>query len=879
MSKRLLLGIAALFGALCLPAVEISPGEDLLAAAAEHPLVKLLPGEHQLPAALVVSRDLTLLFENGATLSGALPELIVHQSGWLIIEGIGKPGVLRSLAGAGKRGYNSEKRHSVIDLNTAWPAPGTPRLRVHNMHFYAYNGIDGYWNKPDRASLGEIEITQCHFYCEEKGIGFNFVEVAALRVENCLFEGLDEAIQADCPLPGGAIIRGNVIRDFGRRGIWLGKGGQIAEGCTEHLANAVVHDNQLLSGGQRSTLNDSYIFGILIYGHNVSVQGNIVRDVNRGVAVPGEIGQVLRGSEGELIKGIRIETEQAKRRRLAGAAIYLKANRALVQGNICTNSGWRSVIEIKTGGKEHFVSVINNLVDGRALSQEESFAFECHSGRSLWAGNLVYDIPNEAFVVRSGYENTFINNLIVNAKIGFALSGAVPGQGELVSHNRFINVAHPVAVAGTLQPGSGPEVWLPPLARLADGEELPDPGPEWLGRQVLSGEELLVGVQNAAGEHHWLAMAGKLLPRRFFQPTGPELALNADQSSEQPTGVETLDNPLHRGWQMSMTSSHEKQIDPADGHLSYDYENFRTGDRSLRVAYRVETGSWQLRQDLVLPPGRRFRATAWVRGEEPLNLRLSVFVPGGKGYQTRAADNQQWQLLSVDFVTPARAGTTQLRVWSSKTSADKSAWLDSVSVRELVEVTAEGSAVPLVPEELWEVVGEELAYNPDQSSDAELPVAALNKPNQRGWTLVFSPQDKDKKGEQYRSIGYQSDDVPTGTRVLAVTLRETGGNWLLSQPLVLPPGHYRATATLKSNLPKQVTLGVKTAEERTFTAVPKQSTDWQEQEVDFQVVEPQGNTNIRIWAGNFPPDETVLLDAISVRALQRVAPAKAANED
>jgi len=80
-------------------------------------------------------------------------------------------------------------------------------------------------------------------------------------------------------------------------------------------------------------------------------------------------------------------------------------------------------------------------------------------------------------------------------------------------------------------------------------------------------------------------------------------------------------------------------------------------------------------------------------------------------------------------------------------------------------------------------------------------------------------------------------------------------------------------------LPKQVTLGVKTAEERTFTAVPKQSTDWQEQEVDFQVVEPQGNTNIRIWAGNFPPDETVLLDAISVRALQRVAPAKAANED
>ena len=62
--------------------------------------------------------------------------------------------------------------------------------------------------------------------------------------------------------------------------------------------------------------------------------------------------------------------------------------------------------------------MVNNVVDGKSLAIDESYAFECNSGRSLWANNIVYDVPQQAFVVRSGFENTFMNNLIVNARVG-----------------------------------------------------------------------------------------------------------------------------------------------------------------------------------------------------------------------------------------------------------------------------------------------------------------------------------------------------------------------------------------------------------------------------------------------------------------------------
>ena len=354
---------------------------------------------------------------------------------------------------------------------------------------------------------------------------------------------------------------------------------------------------------------------------------------------------------------------------------------------------------------------MNNVVDGRALSQEESFGFECNSGRSLWSGNLVYDMPNEAFVVRSGYENTFMNNLIVNAKVGFALSGQAPGQGELISGNRFINVEHPIALDRNLQPACGADVYLPGAVRMEMEEDLPEPSPEWLGRQIVRGEKLYLCVQSAAGAPRWMEISGSLLPVRVFKEIGPELALNADQSATEPLGIPELDRPLHRGWRMGMLSSNERGLDPADGHVSYDQENFQTGTQSLKVAFQGVSGNWSLSQDLSLEAGKRYRASALVRGEEPLNLRLwyrmrlkrtsdACGAPVGPAAERRFCYPAFWQ--------------NHLAVWSSKTNEGKAAWLDSVSVKELQEGELDESGQVIVrPQQIWEEQGENLLINAD----------------------------------------------------------------------------------------------------------------------------------------------------------------------
>ena len=153
----------------------------------------------------------------------------------------------------------------------------------------------------------------------------------------------------NCPVPGGVIVRGNTIRNFGRRGMMLGKAGQVADGCTTHLPNAIVQDNQLLGGGQRATLKDAYIQGILIYGHNVSVIGNIVRDVNRGKAVPGSLAVIVDEGKKSSASGLTLSAEASSS---GWRGHYLKANRAW-SGEYLHQFRWRSVIEIKTGGKEH----------------------------------------------------------------------------------------------------------------------------------------------------------------------------------------------------------------------------------------------------------------------------------------------------------------------------------------------------------------------------------------------------------------------------------------------------------------------------------------------------------------------------------------------
>ena len=95
----------------------------------------------------------------------------------------------------------------------------------------------------------------------------------------------------------------------------------------------------------------------------------------------------------------------------------------------------------------------------------------------------MYNVPHQAFIVRCGYENTFMNNLIVNAKVGFALSGNPRGEKELINGNRFINVQCPVSLNSSHPtPAAGTDIHKMPHSYITPDTELPPPSQENAGR-------------------------------------------------------------------------------------------------------------------------------------------------------------------------------------------------------------------------------------------------------------------------------------------------------------------------------------------------------------------------------------------------------------
>ena len=663
--------------------LSLAAKEDLADQLENLSYVVIPQGEYKLERTVEVKHDLTVILENGASLTSSCDPMFRITGGEFRVEGRGKQGKIISTA-PGERGWSTPKRGAAFDLNHA---DGKTPLRffLRNIHLRAYNGVDGFQLMPGRHDIAEINIAECTFQCTEKAIATHSIVLGTARVENCTFEGCDNPIFLDAATPGGMIIRGNTLRDFGRTGIQIGKAGQVSEGCTSHMPDTIVHDNRLIGGGRGATLKDAYIHGILIYGNNVSVQGNIVRDVNRGEPVPGSrTGHQIRTPEGEILRGKMI-MYNGKPRRLAGSAIYLKANRAIVQGNVCSNSGWRSVIEVKTGGKEYYTSVVNNVVDGRSLAHDESFGFECHAGRSLWAGNLVYDMPNQAFVVRSGYENTFINNLIIDSKVGFALHGKTPGQNELIAGNRFIDVEYPVALnEKEMIEAPGVDILLPPASRIADDADLPEPGPQWHGRQIVRKDRLYLGVK-VEDEYTWMEMQGKALPVKHWELAGQELFFNSDQSGQERSDKPGLNDPLHPGWILTCMSARERPIPESERGLMLDHEVFKTGGCSQKVVFPTTAAGWTLSRKIKLASGRRYRATVVFKAEEPRNIRFSVMPKGCNALQARGKENPDWQTLAIDFTQPAAVADCTVSIIGGKTTMGKAAWIDSVSVRELRE--------------------------------------------------------------------------------------------------------------------------------------------------------------------------------------------------
>ncbi len=795
--------------------------------------ITLRSGKYDLQRTIEVGDGMTLFFEDGAELTTSVISLIHHTGGTLILEGRGLPGILSSSA-TGERGWMNPNRASIIDLNDP-SADNPPTLILRNMEFRGFNGIDGYWMKDGdrnatKNAIAALEIDNCRFFCTEKGVAANGSTIQRARIENCLFEGCDNPIHLNVPMPGGISVLNNELRDFGRCGMQLGKGGQVSDGCTTHLSNAIVKGNRLLKGGRGSKVTESYIHGILIYGNNVVVEGNIVRDVTRGEPVPGEpIGHQIVQEDGTALRGHWVERD-GKRVRLAGSAIYLKANRSLVMGNICTNSGYRSVIEIKTGGKEPFVSVCNNIVDGRSLDIDESFGFECNSGRSVWMNNVVYDMPHQAFVVRSGYENTFLNNLIVNAKVGFGLSGTVPGQGEWINGNRFVNVEVPVAFDGKeARPANIPESILPGPVYLNETAELPEPSAEWNGRMLVHGKTIYLGIVDG-GVSKWMEFSGKVIEPKQYVVVGPELAFNADQSGNGQSSDPALNDPAFPGWTITMRTATEKPLDPHDGFVTFDTENCKTGGRSMKVLFPEHGSEWRARQRIQIQPGNRYRATALVRGEEPRNFYLSVTC-NGRSVQARGIETQDWQTLSVEF--NATSSFCDFIIRGAKTSPGKGAWVDSISLRKIVEEGAENQA-------------------DDDPLAGQVPV---------GDELMAMPQAEDgklKKGWSVAGCAHEFSTTDGMVRLQAAA----NGNLSLSTTVALEAGTYRYELEFAEETAK-FRLSAKLADGKRLAGKAVSPLKYQ---CVFMLDAP-GKVQLGLWGGTLTPGESCTLKNVSLRAL------------
>ncbi|OGV45039.1 MAG: hypothetical protein A2017_05825 [Lentisphaerae bacterium GWF2_44_16] len=689
--------------------------QKALKNASEGQIIFFPKGEYKTKSPLIIEKSVTLLFERGARLRGEGEDVIrIEAGGKIIIEGLGGQGELineyQKVPGYKQNGGINGRSPSVINVDFV-RKDASPSLLVKNMYIKGFAGIQGYEEK-DKGKLGDVEIIDCRFECTEKDMAHKHSEVRSLRIEGCLLTGTARyGIYFTSPMPEGAVVKNNTIKNIGVTAIQLsgGKASQIDDGCVEYLSSAIVHDNRILGGGHRAKFTTAYIHGILVYGHNVSIQGNIVRDFNRGEPVPGApCGQYLKLEDGTYFRGAWRQ-DGDKKVRVAGSAIYAKARQGIIANNICSNSGWRSVIEVKTGGREPYVMVCNNVVDGRSLSIEGSFGFECNSGKSVWSGNLVYDMPAEAFVVRGQDRyNTFTNNVIFNAKIGFALPyTADRAENELIMNNRFVNVAQPVALEdGKIQKSSSVHA-LPPLI-VTDINLLPPPSENLRGQLAVilspDGDTVLICSKHEKG-YCWKELSGNssknsMILRKEYLETGKNLNINPDQSSDKVSEEEAkmLCNPQKEaqkysvfpcGWLVTITDTARTTTPSANVNvkdfLKYDEKLYKTGKRSLRIGEGDSQVNCQLLQRIKLPPGKTYRAKATMRATIP--DKISMYIKYNDEILTaRNKKRNSWEDLSVDFSLPENSnGEVTIIIHGSKFGADRLAWIDNVSVHELKE--------------------------------------------------------------------------------------------------------------------------------------------------------------------------------------------------
>jgi len=671
----------------------VKPGEKWPADG----IIELAPGIHELKHPFTVTSDTTIIFQPGAELTAKMNKMLILKNGNLTITATTVPGIIKNLSPETGTSVFAKIRNSVIDLNSI-TAADRPSLTLRNMKIFSHKAVDGNLrlaSEPWTNEFGRVEkridsargpidfitIENCEFDGRGTIIGVRNCEIGELRITNCRFYEPDRAIYCASPMPRGAVVSDNTIIKPGRYGIVLsgGRSTHIAEHCTRDLPNAIVHGNRILGGGDRSTADDISIIAIHIYGHNVSVQNNIIRDFNRHGEPQQPYGQILRSKDGTLLKGKHISVKNDPHRRLAGSAIYVKANHSVISSNICKNSGWRSVIEVKTGGKEHYVAVTNNVIDGTSLAVNESYGFECHAGRSLWSGNIAAKMPYQAFVVRSGFENTFTNNLICDSNIGFGIWGTAQGKGEFIYGNRFINVRKHFAdtdTAGTAALSGGEIYPLPPLP-LPDGEFLPEPSEKYANRMFIMDNELYICVKNNS-KWIWKKFISAPFEYKLPVPHGKELLKNPEQNPPSTTA-------LHPDqWVLRMRTTTERNLSEQDAaeNFSYDRDNFLSGKAALKMVWVKNSGNWILSRSVQCKEGGRFRFSAKIKAVEPSNITIAVADKKQRIWTKKAADTKDWQDVEVDF-NAAPGERVVCRIICTKASNGKAVWIDRVSCKEL----------------------------------------------------------------------------------------------------------------------------------------------------------------------------------------------------
>ncbi len=617
-----------------------------------------------------IKNSLTLIFRGGklSTKNETIFRIISGQN--ISFIGQGQTTLLENVNPKTIRKGSERIIPSIIDLDHV-AKKASPSIMVANLNFKGYAGISGIQRR-DKGSIDNFEVKNCVFTCDYAGIAHRHSRVNALSVKDCNFAGGLFGIRVMSPIPAGARVENNTLKNIEITAIRLsgGRTNQVSQGSTRDMMSAFVHGNQIIDSSNKHNLQ-AYVCGVLVYGYNISIQNNIIRNFNRGERIPGrKTGNQIKMPDGTVNRSAW-RMENGKRKRIAGAALYAKGRNVIISNNICSNSGFRAVIEIKTAGLEPYAIVSGNILDGSSLAPHESYGIECFTSKAIWSNNLFYNMPNTAMALRSLKNNTFINNVIYDSRSAFLISDS-GNQGELLSGNRLVNVKYKFIDA------DGKPVVDPQIPQTTPGnlvinnlEELPEPSDRNHGQIVILVAKKNDGVficvkQN--GKFIWLRLKTEQIQNPLFQ-------------TRKPVGQNLITNPmLHPANDKSFVPEAwyvwlEKKI-PVNKFIKYDNKIFCIGDMNVGSKRGY---SWMLTQKKTLDPGKLYRVSAKVKVYSDLTSALLTVKTDAKKYAIMNRGDREWEKLSIDFKSSA-SGKTEISLYGRQCGNNKKIEVKEVSL-------------------------------------------------------------------------------------------------------------------------------------------------------------------------------------------------------